>query len=82
MENNCCKVCGTKLNIEKGNVYVAQVVNNFFHFTENWNATDCPYCGCQNLLKIRHDKESDVRKRISESLKILSERSRKKEGEA
>lgn len=81
MENNQCKVCGTKLNIEKGNVYVAQVTNNFFHFTENWNATDCPYCGCQNLLKIRHDKAFDVKQRISESIKILQENSCKEREE-
>lgn len=51
-----CRVCNHPLNISKENVYVAKVNNKVFGFTENYNATDCPYCGCQNLLQKRFEK--------------------------
>lgn len=51
-----CKVCNHPLNISKENVYVAKVENVFFHTSENYSATDCPYCGCQNLLQKRFEK--------------------------
>ena len=47
-----CEVCNHPLNIVKENVYV----NNFLSDDEDWSATDCPYCGCQNLLKRRFEK--------------------------
>lgn len=50
-----CKVCNHPLNIRKENVYVAKVENAFFRTSENYSATDCPYCGCQNLLKRRFE---------------------------
>ena len=51
-----CEVCNHPLNIVKENVYVAKNVNNFLSDDEDWSATDCPYCGCQNLLKRRFEK--------------------------
>ena len=51
-----CKVCNHPLNISKDNVYVAKAENVFFHTHENYSATDCPYCGCQNLLQKRYEK--------------------------
>ncbi len=51
-----CKVCNHILDINKGNVYQTRVENSFFHNVSIWDATDCPYCGCQNLLKERYDK--------------------------
>ena len=51
-----CEVCNHPLNISKDNVYVAKVENMIFHISENCSATDCPYCGCQNLLQKRHEK--------------------------
>ena len=51
-----CKVCNHPLNISKENVYVAKVENVFFHTSKNYSATDCPYCGCQNLLQERFEK--------------------------
>ena len=53
---NRCKVCNHPLNMSKDNVYVARVENVFFHSSENYSATDCPYCGCQNLLQKRFDR--------------------------
>lgn len=51
-----CKVCNHPLNISKDNVYEAKVENVFFHTFENYSATDCPYCGCQNLLQKRFER--------------------------
>lgn len=45
-----CEVCGTELNINKKNVYVADVKNHL------WSAVDCTHCGCQTLLKRRYEK--------------------------
>ena len=61
-----CKVCNHPLNISKENVYVAKVENALFHTSENYSATDCPYCGCQNLLQKRFEK---VAKWLSETAK-------------
>lgn len=51
-----CKVCNHPLNIKRENVYVAKNIKNPFYGFENWDATDCPYCGCQNLLGKRFEK--------------------------
>ncbi len=51
-----CKVCNHILDISKDNVYQTRVENAFFHNVNIYDATDCPYCGCQNLLKERHEK--------------------------
>ena len=51
-----CKVCNHLLNISKENVYVAKAGNLVVSMTENYSATDCPYCGCQNLLQKRYEK--------------------------
>ena len=53
-----CKVCNHPLNISKDNVYVVKVTNMLFGVSENQDATDCPYCGCQNLLQKRYEKVS------------------------
>lgn len=44
-----CKVCGHTLDVRKENTYVT-MVRNMVTGAENWDAVDCPYCGCQNLL--------------------------------
>lgn len=61
MNTKCCEVCGTQLNIDKKNVYVAEVRNILIGNSENWNAVDCPHCGCQNLLKKRYNKVSGMK---------------------
>ncbi len=61
MNTKCCEVCGTELEINKKNVYVAEVRNALFGISEDWNATDCPHCGCQNLLKKRYAKVSEMK---------------------
>lgn len=53
-----CKVCNHPLNIAKENVYVANVTNQFFNYEKKYDAVDCPYCGCQNLLNDRYERKS------------------------
>lgn len=56
-----CEVCGHTLNISKENTYIVKVENMLFHNTDDYDATDCPYCGCQNLLHKRYRKSDDVK---------------------
>lgn len=49
-----CSVCSNELNIEKGNIYTVAKINRIFDLEEDWDAVDCAYCGCQNLLKRRY----------------------------
>ena len=51
-----CKVCNHSLDIRKDNTYKVNVTNQIFKLTELQDATDCPYCGCQNLLSRRYEK--------------------------
>lgn len=53
-----CEVCNHTLNISKDNVYTANVGESIFGMNEKWDAIDCPYCGCQNLLKRRYAKNN------------------------
>lgn len=46
-----CNVCNCIFDINKGNTYQTKVENTFFNSVNIYDATDCPYCGCQNLLK-------------------------------
>lgn len=66
-----CDVCKTPLEINKKTVYVVSVENRFFHYVDNWNAVDCPHCGCQNLLKNRYEKETERKERLLERLMML-----------
>mgnify|MGYP001143581878 CR=1 FL=1 len=50
------KVSNHQLNISKENLYVAKNVNNLLIGNHDGSATDCPYFGCQNLLKRRFEK--------------------------
>lgn len=51
-----CIICNNTINIKKENVYVVAKTNPIFDTKEDWDAVDCCYCGCQNLLKIRYKK--------------------------
>ena len=51
-----CKVCNHILDTRKENVYQTRVESAIFHNANIYDATDCPYCGCQNLLKERYEK--------------------------
>ncbi len=51
-----CEVCNHLLDIRKENVYEVNIAGTIFGNTENYDATDCPYCGCQNVLKKRYKR--------------------------
>lgn len=53
-----CEVCNHELDIRKENVYTVNLTASIFGAREDWNATDCLYCGCQNLLKRRYLKDA------------------------
>ena len=61
-----CHVCGNKFAPEKDNTYI--VANSLrgglaaaFSGEELklFDAIDCPFCDCQNILGVRLDKHSD-----------------------
>lgn len=53
-----CELCNHVLDIRKENVYTVNLTATIFGEREDWNATDCPYCGCQRLLKRRYPKSN------------------------
>ena len=53
-----CEVCGVGLILEKEWIYTAYVQKGAFQVIASghgrtYDATDCPACGCQNVLKER-----------------------------
>lgn len=53
MKEVLCSICGTTLDLQKDKVYLVKENNGlagYFKPGDIWHATDCPYCGCQNLL--------------------------------
>lgn len=51
-----CKVCNHPLDLQKDKGYLVKENNglaSYFKPGDIWHATDCPYCGCQNLLTKR-----------------------------
>lgn len=54
-----CKVCGTRFEITKENMYLAREpsgLSNYADPAKIYEAIDCPTCGCQRLLGIRLPK--------------------------
>ena len=55
-----CSVCGKRFMPDKESVYLASegisVVDVFTKVKRVYDATDCPRCGCQQLLNIRVPK--------------------------
>lgn len=51
-----CEICNQILDINKDNTYKVEVENVLFRSKAIHDATDCPYCGCQNLLNKRYQK--------------------------
>lgn len=62
-----CEVCNHTLDIRKENVYTTRTMATIFGPKEEWDATDCPYCGCQNLLKIRYAQANQRKKTENET---------------
>ena len=62
-----CSVCGNSYGIIKKNIYVVRVNtdNNIFTPKGNYDACDCPFCGCQHLLKRRYEKATGDMKTVN-----------------
>lgn len=58
-----CKICGKEFELKKENKYLAtEKIAAFGAFTElpkTFEAFDCPYCGCQNIVNIREKGKED-----------------------
>lgn len=51
-----CDVCGNALVLEKEHIYMVtenKGISSVLSPNEIYDATDCPKCGCQNILKRR-----------------------------
>lgn len=55
-----CKVCNHKFNIDKNSVYVVreEMLTGISSIgggkePKMFNVIDCPYCGCQHILRVR-----------------------------
>lgn len=58
-KHTCC-VCGKEFEMSKDIRYTA-IDGGLFNWTR-YDAMDCPYCGCQNVLQERRQRE-DVEER-------------------
>lgn len=49
-----CKVCGKIFAMSKGTHYVAVSKYNLLSMPTYYDAFDCPWCGCQNIVGERY----------------------------
>lgn len=61
MEEKKCDVCGTPLNLTKGNIYLVKDATMTGRHAL-YDAVDCEQCGCQSILKERKARANDGRK--------------------
>lgn len=54
-----CDVCNNEITLKKKEIY-SVYVSSFPQPIKIYNAIDCPFCGCQTLLKLRYPKKNDV----------------------
>ena len=45
-----CDTCGFVFNPVREGIYIARAIDFSLPTGSEWNAMDCPQCGCQNLL--------------------------------
>ena len=49
-----CKICGKEFELKKENMYLVKNSTISMLFNNNeYEAFDCPYCGCQNIVNER-----------------------------
>lgn len=61
MKNVECCVCGAQLNLKKEKYIIEKAVPFQDENIKEYDAVDCDYCGCQNVLNIRYPKISEVK---------------------
>ena len=57
-----CKICGKRFKLIKENRYLAEekigALECLKKASKTFEAFDCPYCGCQNIVNIREGEET------------------------
>lgn len=57
-----CARCGRKFPLDKSAVYISEERKGITHAikegAQQFDSMDCPHCGCQNVLGVRHPKVS------------------------
>ena len=62
-----CKICGKEFQLKKENKYLVQNVSIGGILNRNYyEAFDCPYCGCQNIVNERYLDADEVIKCLKE----------------
>lgn len=58
-----CKICGKRFKLMKENRYLATekigALEGLTKASKIFEAFDCPYCGCQNIVNIREKGEEN-----------------------
>jgi len=61
-----CIVCRRLFTLEKDNLYIIEEKGSLFQTlvtpAQRFNAVDCPYCGCQNVLALRRPAIVEIEK--------------------
>lgn len=54
----CCEVCGCWLPLSNDRIYpvVVRSTTSILGDRTAYDAIDCPRCGCQTILHIRHER--------------------------
>ena len=64
IKKQVCKICNCNFDIKPAKKYMAKVASikinlNGCFSSEIYDAMDCPQCGCQQLLCVRHPSVDD-----------------------
>lgn len=63
-----CKACGKPLRLRKDGLYIVEkkdetLLGVFTTQTQYFEAFDCPWCGCQNIIGVRECRVADTQRR-------------------
>lgn len=61
MKMMVCGICGMPLNLTKEKYIIEKAVPFQTENIKEYDAVDCDYCGCQNVLNIRYPKIREVK---------------------
>lgn len=59
IKKQVCKICNCNFDIKLTKKYIVKVPTSGFLFNNFYDAQDCPHCGCQQLLCVRHPLVDD-----------------------
>ena len=59
-----CKVCGKKFELSINNRYTVinkkAFIEAIISSSTEYDAFDCPYCGCQNIVNVRECNNEEI----------------------